>query len=244
MTIKVQLLVSEWCAPCRGAEQVWRGVVEKKSIAFEVLDVGQPEGRTIVARVGLKTVPATVIDGVLKHLGVPTSAEAMAFVAAAAEREVGGAPSHYVGLNLEATSGWTIASAAVYLALAGVALVFGGGIAGDAPWRGAALHAFGLGFAAFIVFGLGEHLLPRFTGAPIRGGWVAWTQFGLVHAGAILLIAGLAADRRALALTGGLLAWAAFALFAARLAPVLRHRALVDRPDQAVEQGIDALLRQ
>ena len=72
MTLRVQLLVSEWCAPCRGAEEAWRAVARKKSFAFEVLDVAQPEGRAIVARLGIRTVPATVIDGQLKHLGVPS----------------------------------------------------------------------------------------------------------------------------------------------------------------------------
>ena len=53
--MRVQLLVSEWCQPCRTAEEVWRGVAEQEDFAFEVLDVGQPEGRTVVAKVGLKT---------------------------------------------------------------------------------------------------------------------------------------------------------------------------------------------
>ena len=220
--MKVQLLVSEWCMPCRDAEQVWRRVGQNKAFAFEVLDVGQPEGRAVVSRLGVRTVPSTVIDGVLTHLGVPTPKEAAEFVASAPDRASGGA--QHVGLTLEATSAWAIAAAAVYLALAGAALVFGGGISGDAPWRAAALHAFGLGFAAFMVFGLGEHLLPRFTGAPIRGGAAAWAQQALAHAGTLLLIAGFAADARALALAGGTLAWAALALFAARLAPVLLYR--------------------
>ena len=219
--MKVQLLVSEWCAPCRGAEEIWRGVAQKKAIAFEVLDVGQPEGRSIVARLGVRTVPATVIDGVLRHVGVPTSKEATDFVATASDKAPG--DSQYVGLTLEATSRWAMAAAALYLALAGSALVFGAGLWGDAPWRAAALHAFGLGFAAFTIYGLGEHMLPRFTGSPIRGGWIAWVQQGLAHGGAVLLVVGFAADRRVLALAGGLLAWAAFALFSARLVPVLRY---------------------
>jgi hypothetical protein len=223
MTIKVQLLVSEWCAPCRSAEEVWRSVAKKKAIAFEVLDVAQPEGRAIVARLGIRTVPSTVIDGMLRHLGVPSTKDAIELVAGAPESEEGRAQTHYVGLTLEATSRWAIASAAIYLALAGIALIFGGGIAGDAPWRAAALHAFGLGFAVFVIFGFGEHLLPRFTGAPIRGGWAAWMQFGAAHAGTVLLIAGFAGHRQGLALAGGLFAWAALALFAARVAPVLRH---------------------
>ena len=231
MTIRVQLLVSEWCVPCRGAEEVWRGVAQKKAIAFEVLDVGQPEGRAVVARLGVRTVPSTVIDGALAHIGVPSGTEALALVAAAPDRAAD-AQSHYVGLTLEATSGWAIASAAIYLALSGAALVFGGGIAGDAPWRAAALHAYGLGFAAFVIFGLGEHLLPRFTGAPIRGGRLAWAQLGVAHAGTIGLVAGLAAGRDDLALLGGLLVWIAFAIFAARIAPVLGRRIAAAESDR------------
>lgn len=218
--MKVQLLVSEWCVPCRAAEDVWRELAGRKAIAFEVLDVGQPEGRTVVSTLGVRTVPSTVIDGTLRHIGVPTRGEAMELVAAAPERAADSL--HYVGLTLETTSAWAVSAAALYLALAGAALVFGGGIAGDAPWRGASLHVFGLGFAAFLVFGFGEHLLPRFTARPIRMGWRAWLQQGLLHAGTLFLAAGLFLGMRPLALAGGALAWAAFALFAARLWPLLR----------------------
>lgn len=221
MTMKVQLLVSEWCVPCRAAEAVWRSVAQEKDFVFEVLDVGQPEGREVVVRLGVKSVPSTVIDDMLRHIGVPTGKEARDFVAVASDRQADGV--HYVGLSIEATSRWAIAAAAVYLVFAGAALAFGG-IAGDAPWRGASIHLFGIGFAVFFVFGLGEHMLPRFTGAPIRGGALAWVQQGLAHAGLLLLVAGFAAQHRALAFVGGALAWSAFALFAARLAPVLRQR--------------------
>ena len=221
--MKVQLLVSEWCMPCRDAEQVWRRAAERKSFAFEVLDVGQPEGREVVSRLGVRTVPSTVIDGMLQHLGVPTPQEAAALTAAAPDREAAQA-AHYVGLTLEATSGWAILFSALYLAAAGGALLFGGGIAGAAPWRAAALHVYGLGFLAFLIFGLGEHLLPRFIGAPIRGGALAWLQQGAAHAGLILLVTGFLPGLRPLALAGGVLAWLAFAIFAARLAPVLMAR--------------------
>lgn len=220
MTMKVQLLVSEWCVPCRDAERVWQEVSRAKEIALEVLDVGQPEGRSIVANLGVRTVPSTVIDGRLAHLGVPTLGEANALIAAAPDRAAD-ADSHYVGLTLEATSAWFIASSAAYLALAGVALLAGGGIAGDAPWRPSAIHAFGLGFGAFMIFGLGEHMLPRFTSRPIRGGWIAWMQLALAHAGVLALVAGFATHLRALAIAGGTLAWIAFAVFTVRLFPVL-----------------------
>jgi glutaredoxin len=218
--MKVQLLVSEWCVPCRAAEDVWREVAAHKAIAFEVLDVGQPEGRTVVSTLGVRTVPSTVIDGTLRHIGVPTRGEAMELVAEAPQRAADSL--QYVGLTLETTSAWAVSAAALYLALAGAALVFGGGIAGDAPWRGASLHVFGLGFVVFLVFGFGEHLLPRFTARPIRMGGSAWLQQGLLHAGTFALAAGLFFGMRPLALAGGALAWAAFALFAARLWPRLR----------------------
>jgi glutaredoxin len=211
--MRVQLLVSEWCVPCRAAEAVWQQLAREKVFAFEVLDVGQPEGRSVVAQLGVRSVPSTVIDGTLKHIGVPTAGEARALVEAAPARERAAA-EHYVGLSLEASSAWAICAAAAYLVLAGAAFLF--------EARAAALHLFGQGFAGFFVFGFGEHLLPRFTGAPIRGGAAAWLQQGLAHAGLVLLSAGLAGGLRSLALAGGLLAWAALALFAARLAPLLR----------------------
>jgi thiol-disulfide isomerase/thioredoxin len=221
MKMKVQLLVSEWCVPCRGAEAVWRAVAQEKDFVFEVLDVGQPEGRSIVARLGVRTVPATVIDDVLKCVGVPSVKEARDFVAGAPDREAGSV--QYVGLSMDSTSRWALAGAAVYLAAAGAALVFDTGIVGEAPWRGAAIHLFALGFAVFFIFGLGEHMLPRFAGAPIRGGAAAWVQQGLAHVGVILLVVGLAASQRVLAFAGGTAAWAALALFTARLTPVLRR---------------------
>lgn len=222
MITRVQLLVSEWCGPCRDAEEVWRAVAERREIAFEVLDVAQPEGRAIVSRVGVRSIPSTVIDDELKHIGVPTPAEAVALVAAAPERPADAAASRYVGMSLEPSSAWSVASAAFYLALAGAALVFAGGLDGDPPWRGAALHVYGMGFVALTVLGLGEHLLPRFTGAPIRAGASAWWQLGLVHAATLLLAAGSIAGERAVAAAGGGAGLAAFALFAWRLVPVLR----------------------
>jgi len=219
MTVRVQLLVSEWCEPCRGAEAVWREAAQRKDFVFEVLDVSQPEGRTIVAKHAVKTVPAGVVDDVLRHVGIPTLAQALEFVAAAPDRSA--RQAEYVGMTLGVTSRWAIAAAALYLALAGAGLVFGDGIAGVPPWRAATVHLFGLGFVTFAVFGFAEHMLPRFIGAPIRGGWMAWMQQSLSHAGLVLLVMQAIAGARSLALLGGVLAFAGLAAFAVRLWPVL-----------------------
>ena len=133
--MKVQLLVSEWCMPCRDAEQVWRRMAQQKAFAFEVLDVTQLEGRAVVAELGVRTVPSTVIDGTLKHLGVPTLKEAADFVAAAPDRVAGAA--QYVGLTLEATSAWAIVAGALALgslpALVGLIVVVP--VLGHATWH-------------------------------------------------------------------------------------------------------------
>ena len=223
MTVKVQLLVSEWCEPCRGAEAVWREAAQRKDFVFEVLDVGQPEGRAIVARHAIKTVPAGVVDDVLRHVGIPTLAQALEFVAAAPDRSV--RQAEYVGMTLGVTSRSAIVAAALYLALAGAGLAFGDGIAGVPPWRVATVHLFGLGFVTFAVFGFAEHMLPRFIGAPIRGGWMAWTQQSLLHAGLVLMVLQAIAGARSLSLPGGVLALAGLAAFAVRLWPVLTWNA-------------------
>ena len=220
MSMKVQLLVSEWCEPCRGAEAVWREAARRKDFAFEVLDVGQPEGRAIVARHAIKTVPAGVVDGVLRHVGIPTLAQALDFVAGTPDRS---APrAEYVGITLGSTSRWAITAAALYLVLAGAGLAFADGIAGVPPWRAATVHLFGLGFVTFAVFGFGEHMLPRFIGAPIRGGWAAWAQQALAHAGLALMVVNTVVAVRWMALLGGLLALGGLSAFSVRLWPVLK----------------------
>jgi hypothetical protein len=198
---------------------VWREAAQRKDFVFEVLDVAQPEGRAIVARHAIKTVPAGVVDDTLRHVGVPTLAQALEFVAAAPDRSSRGA--EYVGLTLGVTSGWAISAAAVYLVLAGAGLVFSDGIAGVPPWRSAMVHLFGLGFITFAVFGFAEHMLPRFIAAPIRGGWLAWTQQALVHAGLVTMAIGSISGGRGAALLGGLLSLGGLAAFASRLGPVL-----------------------
>ncbi len=82
-------------------------------------------------------------------------------------------------------------------------------------------HLMLLGFVAFTIYGLGEHMLPRFAGRPIRAGALAWGQIVSAHLGLWLLAGGLAAGARAVALAGAALSWLALAAFAVRVWPVL-----------------------
>ncbi len=221
MTPRVQLLVSEWCAPCRGAEILWQEIARRKAIDLRVLDVSQVEGRELVARLGIRTIPATVIDGELRFVGIPDRSLALAAIGGAADRTPDGA--RQIGITLMDSSAWAIVAAAVYLGIAGSALVWGTGSRDVGLVRDAALHVLGLGFFTLMIFGLAEHMLPRFTNAPIRVGWVAWTQQGLLHAGILLLVAGESLGTRSLVVSGGIAAVSAYLAFAVRLIPVLLH---------------------
>lgn len=115
-----------------------------------------------------------------------------------------------------------VRSSMVYLILAGIVLATHGSLLPDVHYRTAVLHALTLGFMLLLIFGLGAHMLPRFTGQPIRLGVWSWVQFGLAHAGIGSFLLGFVVERPGLSLAGGSLVWLAFALFALRLWPVLR----------------------
>jgi len=85
--MKVQLLVSDACAPCDQAEKVWRGVVAERELDFSVVNLDQPEGRQLADRLQLQTIPALVVDGVLVAIGVQNADEAQSLVAQAPLRQ-------------------------------------------------------------------------------------------------------------------------------------------------------------
>ncbi|MDO8596835.1 MAG: thioredoxin family protein [Sulfuricaulis sp.] len=85
--MKVQLLVSDACAPCDQAEKVWRGVVAERELDFSVVNLTAPEGWQLADRLQLRTIPALVVDGVLVAIGVQSPDEARSLVAQAPHRK-------------------------------------------------------------------------------------------------------------------------------------------------------------
>jgi len=215
---RVELLVSEWCPSCHQAEQVWQTVAGERAIDFAVVDMGQTEGRELARRLRIRSVPATIIDGELAGVGMQSREQALALIADAPERAA--SATRHVGLGLATTSRAAIAAAVIYLTLAGLVLPFGGLLAGT-PAYPEALHLFTLGFLTFFLYGLGEHMLPRFTGHPLPMGRWSWLQQGLAHAGVLAFAAGHLGAWPGLAMVGSTLAWAALALYTIRLAPLL-----------------------
>ncbi|HLE94181.1 MAG TPA: thioredoxin family protein [Sulfuricaulis sp.] len=79
--MKIQLVVSEACVPCDQAEAVWREVVADLDLDFSVVDLAEPEGQRLAARLEINTIPALVMDGTLVAIGVQSPLEARALVA-------------------------------------------------------------------------------------------------------------------------------------------------------------------
>lgn len=236
--MKVELLVSEWCPTCPAAEQVWREVLAEREFDFAVLDAAQPEGRALVARLHLRSVPSVVVDGVLRAVGVQTPDEARALVAAAPPRERRHRAYH-AGMMLSRDNRLWIAAAMVCLAASALVLLAAGSLVPDGPGRGVAAHLFGAGFVLFLIFGLAAHMIPRVTGNPIVMAPWAWVQLGAAWAGLPLLALGLWREIAAASLAGGALLWLALAVFAGRILPVLFRPAGAARAaGEATEQPL------
>jgi len=207
MTMRVELLVSDWCATCPAAEAVWRQVAAEKEIDYAVLDLAQPEGKRLARDLHVRTIPALAIDGVLKAVGVLPLGEARKLVAAAPDRPAQAA--RHVGMLLGRDERLFALSALGWLLASGLAMLAQGSLLASAP-----IHLFG-GFVMCLIYALGAHMLPRFTGRPIRARAWSHGQLALANAGLALFAFGLP-------LAGGALTWVSLALFTVRLWPVLQ----------------------
>jgi len=217
--MKVELLVSAWCNSCRQAEQVWQQVSTEKQFDYAVLDATQPEGRALISRLRLKTVPALVIDGELRGLGVPTIAEAREWVSQAPARRTD--QKQNTGLLLSNDNRWFAVLAVIYLLFAGLGLALQGSLLSDSTTRPVALHFMTIGFFLMLVYGLGAHMLPRFTGQPIRVGHWPWLQMALANLGLWGYVSGFWFAQPTLIVFGGTLVWLSLGLFTWRIWPVL-----------------------
>lgn len=217
--MKVELLVSEWCPTCPQAEQVWRTVAAQRDFEFAVVDLAQPEGRELAQRLRIRTIPALVIDDELKAIGVQSASDAHRMVAAAPLR--GRASPLHAGMVFSTDNRWFVSTAMLYLIASGIWLGWHGALVVDGELRVAGTHLFGAGFVLSLIYGLGAHMLPRFTGNPIAMGALPWVQFASLNAGLLLFIAGTATGGTTIAIAGGTSMWLSFAIFAWRIMPAL-----------------------
>lgn len=233
--MKVELLVSEWCPSCPQAEQVWRAVAAERDFEFSVLDLAQPEGRELARRLGIRTIPALVIDGELKAVGVQSLSEAHR-LAAAAPLKRRASPRH-AGMMLSTDNRWFVSAAMLYLVAAALWIAWQGALITDGAGRAIGVHLFGAGFVLSLIYGLAAHMLPRFTGEPIAMGALPWLQFASYNTGLVLLLAGLGWRVMSLAIAGGVLVWVSFLVFAWRIWRVLWPAKTAERAGAGEEQA-------
>lgn len=119
---------------------------------------------------------------------------------------------------------WFIAAALVY-ALAGGLLGLAWLAVPDrlpAYTLRAHAHLMLVGFIGMMIFGVGLHVLPRFTGRTLYSERIADLQFAFVNAGLVAMVIGWLAALASVARFGGALLWAGLALFALNVVATVR----------------------
>lgn len=119
---------------------------------------------------------------------------------------------------------WFIAAALAYALLGG--LIGLAWLADPALLPGLALRAHAhlmlVGFAGMMIFGVGLHVLPRFTGHELFSERLADAQFWLANLGLLAMVAGWLFMLPVVSSLGGAALWLAFALFALNVAATVR----------------------
>ncbi|MHB8455232.1 MAG: hypothetical protein ACYDDO_11195 [Acidiferrobacterales bacterium] len=75
-------------------------------------------------------------------------------------------------------------------------------------------HIMLLGFVAMMIYGVGLHVLPRFSGNPLFSERLANWQLYVSNAGLWLMAAGWLMTRNVLVFAGGAVSWAGIGMFA------------------------------
>jgi hypothetical protein len=131
------------------------------------------------------------------------------------------ASPRHAGMLLSTDNRAFIVAAMVYLMLSGAWLLGSGALLAEGALRPVGAHLFTAGLVLSLIYGLGAHMLPRFTGNPIRMGAWPWAQFLALHAGIIVFCAGYALPGVHATLAGGILMWLSLSIYAWRVGPVL-----------------------
>ena len=97
----------------------------------------------------------------------------------------------FVRAFLKASLAWLAVGTTIGVAMASTPSLLG--------WRPVHLHALLLGFVAMMIFGVAYHVIPRFTGMPLRHPRLAGAHWWLANAGLLLMASGFALRARGVA---------------------------------------------
>lgn len=78
--MQVELLVASWCSSCKRAEEIWTRICARHGIGLEVLDLETSAGEAAAREHHLKIMPAVLINGHPRAVGVQTEPEAEALL--------------------------------------------------------------------------------------------------------------------------------------------------------------------
>ena len=68
----VTLLVSPTCSACPSAKSLFKELRVKYSFSYREVDINSPDGQELADRHAVRAVPATIINGRLTFVGVPS----------------------------------------------------------------------------------------------------------------------------------------------------------------------------
>lgn len=119
---------------------------------------------------------------------------------------------------------WFISAALFYALLGGLVGLIWLIDPGAVPGKVVRLHAHLMlvGFVGMMIFGIGLHVLPRFTGRTLFSERMADAQFALVNLGLLAMASGWLAGAAKLVAGGGAALWLGFTLFAVNVVMTVR----------------------
>lgn len=68
----VTLLYSPTCGACPSAKNLFKSLRAKHSFSYREVDINSPDGQELAERHSIRAVPATIINGRLTFIGVPS----------------------------------------------------------------------------------------------------------------------------------------------------------------------------
>ncbi len=77
----LQLLVADWCSSCQRAREIWEKVCAHHGVALEVVDLESAAGEGFAQSHHLKIMPALLVDGHPRAVGVQTEQDAETLLA-------------------------------------------------------------------------------------------------------------------------------------------------------------------
>jgi glutaredoxin len=68
----ITILYSPTCSACPAAKNLFKQLRAKYSFSYREVDITTPDGQELAERHAVRAVPATIIDGRLTFVGVPS----------------------------------------------------------------------------------------------------------------------------------------------------------------------------